>query len=102
MSRRPFVAGNWKMNKGPNEADALARELKSALADQTAVDVAVAPTFVALSTVTARLKHSGVQVAAQDIHPQTSGAFTGAVSGEMVRQLGVTYTIVGHSERRAL
>lgn len=102
MSRRPFVAGNWKMNKGPNEADALARELKAALADQTAVDVAVAPTYLALPGVCARLQHSGIQVAAQDIHPQVSGAFTGAVSGEMVRQLGVTYTLVGHSERRQL
>lgn len=102
MSRRPFVAGNWKMNKGPNEADALARALKAALADQTAVDVAVAPTFVALPAVTSRLKHSGIQVAAQDIHPEITGAYTGAVGGEMVRQLGCTYTLVGHSERRSL
>ena len=102
MSRRPFVAGNWKMNKGPNEADALARALKAALANQTAVDVAVAPTYVALPAVANRLKHSGIHVAAQDIHPEISGAYTGAIGGEMVRQLGCTYTLVGHSERRSI
>lgn len=90
------------MNKAPNEADALAMALKAALADQTAVDVAVAPTYVALSCVSSRLKHSGIQVAAQDIHPEMSGAFTGGIGGEMIRQLGCTYTLVGHSERRSL
>ncbi len=90
------------MNKAPNDADALAMALKAALAGQTAVDVAVAPTYVALPCVSSRLKHSGIQVAAQDIHPEMSGAFTGGIAGEMIRQLGCTYTLVGHSERRSL
>ena len=100
MSRRKFICGNWKMHKAPAEADALADALKKALSGQTAVDVAVAPTFLALPAVTARLKQSGIHVAAQNLHPEASGAYTGEVSGEMLRTLGVTWCIVGHSERR--
>ena len=100
MSRRPFIAGNWKMHKAPAEADALAEALKRALVDQAAVDVAVAPPSLALPAVVARLKHSGVGVAAQDLHEAPSGAFTGCVSGEMLRSVGVTWALVGHSERR--
>lgn len=102
MSRRPFIAGNWKMHKGPAEADALAEVLKRALTGQGSVDVAVAPPFLSVPAVVARLKHSGVHVAAQNLHWEQQGAFTGEISGEMLRQAGVTYCIVGHSERRAL
>ena len=102
MSRRPFIAGNWKMHKGPAEADALAEVLKRALVGQASVDVAVAPPFLAIPAVIARLKHSGVHVAAQNLHWEQQGAFTGEISGEMLRQVGVNYCIVGHSERRAL
>jgi triosephosphate isomerase (TIM) len=102
MSRRKFICGNWKMHKAPAEADALAEALKKALAGQTAVDVAVAPPFLSLPAVTARLKHSGVHVSAQNLHAEAQGAFTGEISGEMLRSLGVTWCIVGHSERRQL
>lgn len=102
MARRPFIAGNWKMNKGPVEADELARALKAGLAGNTAVDVAVAPPFVSLPAVAARLKHTGIHLAAQNLHSAPSGAFTGEVSGEMIRQLGCAYAIVGHSERRTI
>jgi triosephosphate isomerase len=102
MPRRPFIAGNWKMNLGPKAADELARGLKSHLVDQTAVDMAVFPAFPALHTVVQRLKRTGVDVGGQDLHPQTSGAFTGAVAGEMLRELGCTRVLVGHSERRSL
>ncbi len=101
-ARRPFIAGNWKMNKGPAEADTLAEALKRALVSQARVDVAVAPTFLAIPTVIGRLKHSGIGVAAQDLHEEASGAFTGCVSGEMLRAAGVTWALVGHSERRQL
>ena len=100
MGRRPFVAGNWKMNKGPAEADALARALKRLLVGQGAVDVAVAPPSISLPAVAARLKHTGVHVAAQNIHAAGHGAFTGEVSGPMVRQIGCAYVLIGHSERR--
>jgi triosephosphate isomerase len=102
VTRRPFIAGNWKMYKGPAEADALAETLKRSLAGESAVDVAVAPPFLSIPAVVARLKHSPVQVAAQNLHPEPAGAFTGEVSGEMLRQAGVAYAIIGHSERRAM
>jgi len=100
MSRRLFVAGNWKMHKGPLEAEALANGLKKALSNQTAVDVAVAPPFVSLVPVIQRLKHTGIEVAGQDLHPEVGGAYTSGVSGEMLREAGCSYVIVGHSERR--
>lgn len=101
-ARRPFVAGNWKMFKSPAEADTLAEALKRQLVNQSRVDVAVAPPFLAIPTVVARLKHSGVHVASQNLHSEVSGAFTGEISAEMLRAAGVTYAIVGHSERRQL
>jgi triosephosphate isomerase len=97
---RKFIAGNWKMHKSPAQADELAAALKRALSDETRVDVAVAPPFLALPAVTQRLKQSGIHVAAQNLHPEVQGAFTGEVSGEMLRSVGVSYCIVGHSERR--
>mgnify|MGYP002631453661 CR=1 FL=1 len=100
MGRRPFIAGNWKMHKGPAEADALARALKTALSDLTAVDVAVAPPFISIPAVAQRLQHTGIHVAAQNLHEELSGAFTGEVPGEMLRQAGCTYALCGHSERR--
>jgi triosephosphate isomerase len=102
MGRRLLVAGNWKMNLGPRAGDELARALKSSLSGQTRVDVAVMPAFVTLTTVTARLKHSGIRVGAQDLHAEPSGAYTGAVSGSMIRELGCDYVLCGHSERRAI
>ena len=100
MSRRLFLAGNWKMNKGPAEADSLANELKKSLMDFTQVDVAVAPTNIALPVVAKRLQFSNISLSAQNLHPSPSGAFTGEVSGEMLRSVGCEYVIIGHSERR--
>ena len=98
--RRFFIAGNWKMNKTPSEASLLANELKTALSDIEGVDIAVAPTDLAITTVTQRLQHTNVHVSAQNVHTETSGAYTGNVSAEMLRSTGVTYAIIGHSERR--
>jgi len=102
MARRLFIAGNWKMNLGISEADALAQALKKGLIDHTAVDIAVAPTFLALSAVSSRLKHTNIHLSAQNLHPNSSGAFTGEVSGEMLRAAGCEYVIIGHSERRTI
>lgn len=102
MPRRKFIAGNWKMNLGPQAADRLAMDLKAALANQERVDVAVAPTSVCIPAVSARLKHTGIRVAGQNLHAQPAGAFTGEISAEMLREAGATYVLVGHSERRAL
>ena len=100
--RRPFIAGNWKMFKTPVEADAFAEGLKRALVNQAAVDVAVIPPFVALPAVVQRLRSTGVKVGAQNCHAEVTGAFTGEVSAEMLRAVGVDYCVVGHSERRTL
>ncbi len=102
MSRRPYIVGNWKMYKTPAEADALAAALKRGLSEQSAADVGVAPPAISVPAVVARLKHTGVHVAGQDLHPESAGAFTGAISGEMLRAAGCTDVIVGHSERRTL
>jgi triosephosphate isomerase len=102
VSRRPFIAGNWKMHKTPAEADTLAEALKRVLVGQAQVDVAVAPPFLAIPAVVARFKHSGLHVAAQNVHAEASGAFTGEISAEMLRAAGVTYCLVGHSERRQI
>jgi len=100
MSRRLLIAGNWKMNKGPTDADTLAMGLKASLSNIEAVDLLVAPPSISIVDVVRRLKHTGVLVAGQDLHPEPAGAFTGAISGEMLRSAGCTHVLVGHSERR--
>jgi len=102
MSRRLFIAGNWKMNLGPAAAAELASALHQALMDDTGVDVAVAPTFLSIPGVAERLQHTGVAVAGQDLHPSVSGAFTSQISGAMLKEAGCEYVLVGHSERRSL
>jgi triosephosphate isomerase (TIM) len=100
--RRKFIVGNWKMHKSPAEADTLAEALKRAFVGTTEVDIGVAPPFLAIPAVAARLKHTGIQLCAQNVHPEPQGAFTGEVSAEMLRQAQVAYVIVGHSERRQI
>ena len=102
MGRRTFIAGNWKLHMGPQDADNLASALKRALADETAVDIAVAPPYISIPAVVDRLKHTGILVAGQDVHPEVKGAFTSAVSSEMLKDAGCAYTLVGHSERRSI
>ncbi len=101
MTRRPFIAGNWKMNKTVAEALALAREVRNAVSQvRERVEVAIAPPFTALHPVAKVLEDSNVALAAQNCHASESGAFTGEVSAPMLKELGVTWVILGHSERR--
>ncbi len=102
MSRRKFIAGNWKMHMGPGRADTLAQDLRRELLDLQAVDLAVAPPFISIPEVVARLRHTGIHVAAQNLHWEPRGAFTGEITAEMLRDSGCTYVIIGHSERRRL
>jgi triosephosphate isomerase len=102
MPRRPFIAGNWKMHKGPAEAEAFAQVLKASLGTEDGADVAVAPPFPSLPGVCRQLKDTGIEVAAQNLHAEASGPFTGEVGAEMLKELGCSYVIVGHSERRQL
>jgi triosephosphate isomerase len=102
MPRVPFVAGNWKMHKGPAEAGPFCEALAGALAGLDGVRVAVCPPFVSLPLALAALGSSHVAVFAQNAHWEAAGAFTGEVAAEMLAELGVRGAIVGHSERRAL
>ena len=100
--RRYAIFGNWKMNKTPEEAAALAGELKTALAQATDVEIAVFPPALALGAVIAELSQTQVGVGSQNIYYEASGAFTGEISAQMVRSAGAVYTLVGHSERRQI
>ncbi|HEY3353364.1 MAG TPA: triose-phosphate isomerase [Polyangia bacterium] len=102
MSRTPFIAGNWKLNKTVAESLALVTELKNALASVRDVEVAVAPVFTALQAVGKRLEGTSIALAAQNCHWEDQGAFTGEVSVPLLKDVGCSYVIVGHSERRQL
>ena len=100
--RRPLIAGNWKMNTTAREAEALAGSIADGLRERPApdVEVVVAPPFLYLGLVAGRLEGSGVALGGQDAGWAESGAFTGMVSPTMLRDVGCTYVILGHSERR--
>jgi triosephosphate isomerase len=97
-----LVAGNWKMHKGPEETAGFCRELRDQLEWVDGVDVAVCPPFPSLSTAVQALAGTDIAVAAQNVHWELEGAFTGEVSAPMLFELGVYGAIVGHSERRQL
>lgn len=98
--RKPIVAGNWKMNKTPDEAEVLAKEVVAAVSGVDAVDVGICPPYTALERVGRVVKGSNVTLGAQNMHWEASGAFTGEVSAEMLLTCGCEYVILGHSERR--
>jgi triosephosphate isomerase len=95
-----LVVGNWKMFKGPDEARAFCLTLKERLVASDQVDVAVAPPFVSLGDAVLALADAEIAVVAQNVHWEQSGAFTGEVAADMLKEIGVYGTIVGHSERR--
>ena len=97
--RRKLIAGNWKMYKTVAEATALVEEIKKGVAGAPG-DALVAPPFTAIAAVVAAAKGSPVAVAAQNMHFEKEGAFTGEVSAPMLVDAGVTHVILGHSERR--
>ena len=97
-----LIAGNWKMHKGPEEAAAFCRSLRDRLEWVDGVDVAVCPPFVSLGAAVQALAGTDIAVAAQNVHWEVEGAFTGEVSAPMLFELGVYGAIVGHSERRQL
>jgi triosephosphate isomerase (TIM) len=97
--RVPLIAGNWKMNKTPQEAVQLVKELKS-LIQNTAAEVVVCPTFVALSDVLKAVEGSNIKVGAQNMHHQDNGAYTGEISPVFLKAMNIEYVILGHSERR--
>ncbi|MCB2154588.1 triose-phosphate isomerase [bacterium] len=107
MARRPFVAGNWKMNKLRSEAADLVGALIPKVQSVSEVDIAVCPVFTALDVVSERVKGTNVMLGAQNLYTVEkdgklvmNGAYTGEVSAEMLADAGVQWVILGHSERR--
>jgi triosephosphate isomerase len=100
MSRTPFIAGNWKMNKTVAEAEEFIQGLLPRVSTADGVDVAICPPFTALQAMIDSTRGSRVQVYAQNMHHADSGAFTGEVSPPMLDELGVHGVVLGHSERR--
>lgn len=100
MIRKKFVAGNWKMNTTLDEAKALAKAVVESVGNVSDVDIAVCTPYTNLSAVSEIIKNSNVKLGAQDVHWESKGAFTGKVSCAMLKSVGVTYVIIGHSEQR--
>ena len=99
-NRRPFVAGNWKLHLTVAQSVKLVRQLKSALAGAHDTQVGVAPVATSLQSVAEALEGSGIAVIAQNMHWEDRGAFTGELSAPLLKDVGVTHVILGHSERR--
>jgi triosephosphate isomerase (TIM) len=100
VSRTPFIAGNWKMNKTVAEAEAFIGALLPRVGAVEDVEVVICPPFTALAAMVDSARGSAVQVYAQNMHEADSGAFTGEVSAPMLAEIDVAGVILGHSERR--
>jgi len=98
--RKPFIAGNWKLNLLTEPAMKLAGELKTQLRGVDQVEIAVGPVYTVLSAVGKVLAGSNIGLAAQDVYWEDAGAFTGEVGPAMLKDVGCRYAIIGHSERR--
>ncbi len=98
--RKPIIAGNWKMYKGVRESVTFVQQLKEAVKDVQDREILVCPTFLAAASVVEALRFSNIQVGCQDGHWESEGAYTSHVSPAMLKDAGVQYVILGHSERR--
>ena len=97
--RRPIIAGNWKMNKTPSEAVELVKALIPLVKDAEA-EVVVYPPYISIAAVAELIKDTNIELGAQNVYFEKSGAYTGEVSIDMLKEAGVRYIIIGHSERR--
>ena len=100
--RQKIVAGNWKMNNDLNESVTLINEIKEALVERDDVKAIIAPTFIALDKASQLLSGTNIGLSAQNMCSEDSGAFTGAISANMLKSVGCEYVILGHSERRTI
>src|SRR5215475_5347657 len=98
--RRPVIAGNWKMFKTRLETSAFFDDLIPQIQDVDHCDIVVAPPYTALATAAVEAEGTRVAISAQDVHWEQQGPFTGEISVKMLLDVGCTYTIIGHSERR--
>lgn len=99
--RKKIVAGNWKMNNDLSETQELLGDLKMQMVKEPTAEVIVAPSFVVLYNAFQTVKDTKIQVAAQNMHYEEKGAYTGEVSAKMLKSVGVETVIIGHSERRS-
>jgi triosephosphate isomerase len=100
--RVPLIVANWKMHMRTGDLAAFLDRFVPLVENSSGVEIAIAPPFTLLDRLAQRLAKSAIRCAAQDVHPEESGAFTGEVSAGMLADLGCAYAIVGHSERRTL
>jgi triosephosphate isomerase len=98
--RHPFIAGNWKMFKTVHDSVVYVKEFRSLVKDIEVVEIVLATPFTAIHAAAEAARNSNVGISGQDLHWEREGAFTGEVSGVMVREAGAEYVIIGHSERR--
>ncbi|GAW29808.1 triose-phosphate isomerase [Carboxydocella sp. ULO1] len=98
--RQPIIAGNWKMHKTVAEALAFVEAIKPELAGATAAETVICAPFTALASLAEAVKGTPIRIGAQDLFWEEQGAYTGEISPLMLKELGVSYVIVGHSERR--
>ncbi len=100
--RKPIIAGNWKLHKTASEAVELVKALQRQAGPVDDAEIIVAPVFTALATVAAALEGSSIRLAAQNCYPEKTGAFTGEVSPFLLKDIGCSHVIIGHSERRQI
>lgn len=100
--RIPLIAGNWKMNLTLEESEDLISQIREKISDLEGVKVLVSPPFTSLPAVKRAIGDSQIRLAGQNLHWETSGAFTGEISADMLVEVGCTHVILGHSERRTL
>lgn len=101
QNRKYLIAGNWKMNISSSDAQVLVSEIVDKIGKLKHVDVLICPPFTSLSSARSAMSaHPEIALGAQNFYPAKSGAYTGEVSAVMLRELGVTHVIIGHSERR--
>jgi len=98
--RKLIIAGNWKLNNTEKEAVELVTALRNDLVNINTVDIVVCPVFTALPVVHDVLQESNIALGAQNVYWEDTGAFTGEVSAPLLKDIGVEYVIIGHSERR--
>lgn len=100
--RKIVIAGNWKMYKTNQEAMEVLSELKTLVKDVKNVDIVIGAPFTALSDAVKVVTGSNIKIAAENVYPKNEGAFTGEISPNMLKAIGVNHVIVGHSERREI
>ncbi len=100
IMRKPYIAGNWKMNKTNREAVDMVQKFKDMVSEVKDVDLMIAPPYTALPVLNEVLKGSNIMLGAQNMHQEMSGAFTGEISPAMLKDTGCGWVILGHSERR--